>query len=1365
MAKNFFWCYSEATGNDKAGALAGCKQNSADNGLHLSGDSIMLKEDRNSISPSKRLSEKDNEKESSHSAVGCLLPEIQLYARRNKSKSNRVSIRPQSNDSVTVGDGNRSSTLPSGDSSRRTKKLYKTASQKIHSMSSTSTSETTSPNVNMNLKIAASSTLLDRKFDVVPAEGKTAGRTKASLPDTRCSFTLSNLHSQSEKYNEDPLSQVEQVPNTRASSANGKVREREIDVSSSHHDILCPPTKKAKNLYTSHQSRFMPPENRKATAFNNTKGFESVFSFNQFCRQLHGTNADCPCSRKLSSSINSKEQTSSLEGILNLDGTNADCPCSRKLTSRITTKEQTLASEGALKLDGDLSKENGALKVVDNVSSEDTCRNLSNNGSCINVQAQVCIKRPGIENERAPSIYNAETKPNDSVSLKRKKTLNNQSGDSSRYKMEGSCSQRRSSRIVNSSNFELPGNTLSRVNSTTAPEVCSSSGDNSKLAKRAHEDFILKEAVLIEDKHKRIAEFSVGGSPLDTRKKFHWDCVLEEMEWLAHDFSQERVWKITAAAQVCHWVASAVRCRVNEQLLCQKQRKVASTMSKAIMKFWQETSKRMEDQNPRQSLQSTVHEYAVRFLKQNSFFCFPLQMGTPINPISDFGVLEIPYVHVLKESLFYTISPNSMERYRNLVESDWPELKRTDRNMHKEKAEASMFGTKAEFQSQENTYEENKEEKDRDNRPEASRACKSLRTSLKGRKAITKSNTAGSNEVTSGLSYKHREGDRSSALMERKPSNILGIGSVPTKRLRTVSRKRVRSLFTHKASGGVQLEKKIDVSSIDASPFQNKQNTWLPSEDQTLLVLVHKLGPNWELVSDAVNSNILAKCNFRKAIECKVRHRVLVEKDAGDEVYLGSSWNYPCTLPDISKDSAQNVSRCLEDTIEVDSLKFHFQKIILIGKQQKAISSQNYNLDRKQTIPVHHSQFPSISQVNSIGRPLTPLDLCDSTTSAPDVSSLRHEECLASGLAHSNMVSELPVYGASSIRQGSGIIPGSSLPSTTLAASTSYSQRSHMPRTPSVLVSQQQDMGPLSKRILMGKTQLVSMSVPGDLPVSNYSFQMQPGENGMHMIHGMNKSTQMPMSRLQELGTIMWPPKSEGQRQMMTQELQVPVAHGSSHGNLSVDDVSQLTGISNQFCYITFQTNPAWNQLPFQMSQQISIPDPFNQDRNHASDPQQQTAMPWLGKERQLREPLINWDHQQKQQQQQWHHPAVFKSSRLDALAASGHNVLSCTENGSSDQQQPHKRCLESSSKGLQPSGSNAESIATAVVAASTVRPNYPIKEQHPRLVKERSGLDTTGQYNTNNSFNVISFPSILESQGKEKGGHSMHLTHKERDK
>lgn len=34
------------------------------------------------------------------------------------------------------------------------------------------------------------------------------------------------------------------------------------------------------------------------------------------------------------------------------------------------------------------------------------------------------------------------------------------------------------------------------------------------------------------------------------RPRSHWDCLLEEMQWMATDFAQERRWKVAAAKKV-----------------------------------------------------------------------------------------------------------------------------------------------------------------------------------------------------------------------------------------------------------------------------------------------------------------------------------------------------------------------------------------------------------------------------------------------------------------------------------------------------------------------------------------------------------------------------------------------------------------------------------------------------------------------------------------------------------------------------------------------------------------------------------------------------------------------------------------------
>lgn len=39
------------------------------------------------------------------------------------------------------------------------------------------------------------------------------------------------------------------------------------------------------------------------------------------------------------------------------------------------------------------------------------------------------------------------------------------------------------------------------------------------------------------------------------RPRSHWDCLLEEMQWMATDFAQERRWKVAAAKKLVRTVA------------------------------------------------------------------------------------------------------------------------------------------------------------------------------------------------------------------------------------------------------------------------------------------------------------------------------------------------------------------------------------------------------------------------------------------------------------------------------------------------------------------------------------------------------------------------------------------------------------------------------------------------------------------------------------------------------------------------------------------------------------------------------------------------------------------------------------------
>lgn len=60
-------------------------------------------------------------------------------------------------------------------------------------------------------------------------------------------------------------------------------------------------------------------------------------------------------------------------------------------------------------------------------------------------------------------------------------------------------------------------------------------------------------------------------------------------------FFQERVWKLTAAAQICHRAAFASRLRLEKQNKSWKQKSVSLTLAKAVMEFWHSAGLRVEN--------------------------------------------------------------------------------------------------------------------------------------------------------------------------------------------------------------------------------------------------------------------------------------------------------------------------------------------------------------------------------------------------------------------------------------------------------------------------------------------------------------------------------------------------------------------------------------------------------------------------------------------------------------------------------------------------------------------------------------------------------------------------------------------------
>ena len=83
------------------------------------------------------------------------------------------------------------------------------------------------------------------------------------------------------------------------------------------------------------------------------------------------------------------------------------------------------------------------------------------------------------------------------------------------------------------------------------------------------------------------------------RRKTHWDYLLEEMQWLATDFAQERKWKKAAAKKCAKMVMkyhqdkkSLAERAEKEELL--RMKKIASNIAKQVRQFWSDVEKVFE---------------------------------------------------------------------------------------------------------------------------------------------------------------------------------------------------------------------------------------------------------------------------------------------------------------------------------------------------------------------------------------------------------------------------------------------------------------------------------------------------------------------------------------------------------------------------------------------------------------------------------------------------------------------------------------------------------------------------------------------------------------------------------------------------
>ncbi|XP_002521085.2 chromatin modification-related protein EAF1 B isoform X1 [Ricinus communis] len=1456
----------------RPGAPTVCEPNSADN---FDAENEILQSERNpkhpsrsNIASSEQSSQMDgnqNAKESEDSAI------VRPYARRNRSRPNRDGARSSSTD-VVQSSGGHGSLLQVHAGLRDAKgPISETNHQKDRMIPSSLYPKSTTSNGDMVSQIEIKNTQSNMELDGAQAPEAIASPPKPSPLENRSDVMEANI-SRDDQHDKNNLSKVhdQKAPINMASGHSDHVGDKEQVISAASESPLGATVAKAENENCSAKLNGINELKRDANEGQNSNGPIGA----------KGLDSESSCTQ------NNLCLDASNESDLYINARNDDA--NGTLTER-TSEFEGMQNPGA----GEMGNEKSDVKVTDNsdvVKEGDSFlhTNQSANDSVLKLEEE--IQRSSDEFKCSSNFKGVEQ--NEHAVPEGDKKLCNAFSDDSSFNKEIVCP---------SGNKELPESTLSEKNSSAAPDPQSCSSGHLISAEKAHEDSILEEAQSIEAKRKRIAELPIGIVPLESRRKSHWDFVLEEMMWLANDFAQERLWKMTAAAQICRRVAFSSRLRVEEQHQHGKLRKVAYTLAKAVMQFWhsaemflnkddrvglkngkddsnsfdgnelskdkfgeldkEETCKELETHNAGKNLARLIQGYAVRFLKCNNSAVPSLQAEAPATPdrIADSGIVGTSWEdHLTEESLFYAVPSGAMETYRISIESHMVQCERTGSSIQEE-VDTSMYDTTADFGYRENAYDEEDGETNPYYLHGGFEGTKSTKHEQKKRRNL---------KYSADFSYRpYSAGSQQNALIGKRPSSSLHVGSIPTKRVRTTPRPRFISPFSAGATGCLQIPAKTDASSGDTSSFQDEQSTlhggshfqksvevesaveqlpydcaetstkpkkkkkakhlgpayegwqldstvhneqkdhakkrleshhfdsngtsglygqhtakkpkimkqsldgtydnmaqisesqpspvasqmsnmpskvmklivgrdrgrkpkalkvpagqpggpgnpWSLFEDQALVVLVHDMGPNWELVSDAINSTLQFKCIFRKPKECKERHKMLIDKSGGDGYDSAddsrTSQSYPSTLPGIPKGSARQLFQHLQGPMEEDTIKSHFEKIIMIGRKYHYRRSQNDNQDPKQIVAVHNSHVAALDQVstNQNGGVLTPLDLCDATAASPDVIPIGHQNSHPSGLPMANqgaVGSLLPTSGVnSSLQASSGVVLGNNSSQTGPLNASIRDGRYSVPRT-SLPVDEQQRMQHYNQMLSNRNLQQPNLSASGSLSGADRGVRMLPGGNPLGMMPGMNRS--MPLSRpgfqgmasssmlnsgsMLSSGMVGMPSpasmqsgsgpgqgnsmmrsrdglhmmraghNSEHQRQMMAPELQMQVTQTNSQGIPAFNGLT--SAFANQTSPPAVQAYPGHpqqqHQLPPQQSHVMS--NPHIQGTNQTTGSQQQAYAMRVAKERHMQQRLL-----QQQQQQQF---AASGALMSHVQSQPQHSIPSSMQNSSQIQPQ-----------------------------------------------------------------------------------------------
>ncbi|KAL8092854.1 chromatin modification-related protein EAF1 B-like [Apium graveolens] len=773
------------------------------------GDRSLFRSNKETVGPCEQSVQLDG---SQHAKDSGATPAFGLpkkaYRRRNRSRPSRDGGRSSSTDVVLSSSGH--TMPPSRHVSRDLKGLTVNAdNQKDYTVSSNSTLKPSSPHRSFVPKAEPSKLQLDTELDGGMAIEAFSAQTKGGASDPQTDINASTIMHDDQ-----------------------------------HNQPIESETQRTNNQIVLLKPEFYGVSNKVSLGGPDCEPYSVKSKVEDTCSLTVGLSAELGDDRGPLNKFEKKNEVLSTKGLdlekrgtgtvfqLNGDVYSETCMNLKSVLSNGYTKEEIVASEVALDMEGNESAEKDNETKVDNIyavanSDSNLFHSHQGNGSSLKNEEAINESVPGSQSETNDPIA-IEVKEQVKITSLENDTMPSNLLESNPSQGNENTHEGISHSSVDIPVPEIPNTKFSSRDSTISPgkQACS---EDLKLKMKLHEDSILEEARVIKAKRKRIAELSLHMLRPESRLKSHWDFVLEEMAWLANDFAQERLWKISAAAQIGRQVTCAARLNIEEQDIRVRQKQVAHCLAKAVTDFWclvEETSKGQDSQKPVKGYGHAVQRYALRFLQYNNSTNQFAQTNFSMTPdsISILQNMDISWKdNLTEENLFYAVPAGSMETYRKSIEAHIQE--RAGISIQEE-VETSGYDALAEYGSYENAFEEDEGETNTYYLPGGFENTKPSKMVQKKKRHLMKEHAARSYEMGSDSPFiqstENKAGNHQSVLLGKRPSNTLS--SIPTKRVRTASRQRVISPLNAGAHGCLQAPNKTDASSGDTNSFQDDQN-------------------------------------------------------------------------------------------------------------------------------------------------------------------------------------------------------------------------------------------------------------------------------------------------------------------------------------------------------------------------------------------------------------------------------------------------------------------------------------------------------------------------------------------------------------